>query len=54
MVTWVPGHILFGPPPIITAGTTTGLTVMATAFDVAVAGDAHERDDVIMHVTTSP
>jgi hypothetical protein len=37
-----------------TAGVTTGLTVMVTGLDVAVAGDAQVAFEVITQVITSP
>ena len=52
-VTLVPPHIVFpGFALIVTEGTTTGLTVMVIALEVAVAGEEHKLLCVITQVTT--
>jgi len=39
---------------IETAGVTAGVTVIVTAPDVAIAGMAHDSEEVMTQVTTSP
>jgi hypothetical protein len=53
-VTDVPVQIVVAVAPIETDGTTTGLTVIVTEFDVTEVGEAQEAVDVITQVTTSP
>ena len=50
-----PAHVGFVPVvnAIETAGVTIGLTVIVIPVDVAVAGIAQERSDVIIQLTTS-
>ena len=53
-VTLVPVQIVLpGFAPILTDGATVAVTAITIAFDVAVTGFAHARDDVITHVTAS-
>ena len=53
-VTFCPAQILVALAAIVTAGTTTGSTVMVTGFEVAVVGEAQAAFEVITQVTTSP
>lgn len=54
-VTDVPLHMLpVEPEAMVTAGVTEPLTLMVTAFDVAVDDEAQAALDVITHETTSP
>ena len=54
-VTGVPAQIVLpGLAAIVTEGTTAAVTVMAIAFDVAFAGFAQAKDEVMTTVTTSP
>ena len=54
-VTGVPAQIVLpGLAAMLTDGTTTAVTVMAIAFDVALAGFEHASEGVITTVTTSP
>ena len=53
-VTLVPEQIVVADAATETAGVSVLLTVIATGVDVAVVGDAHEDEDVITQVTTSP
>ena len=53
-VTLVPEQMLVAEADTATEGTTVVLTVMVTGVEVAVVGDAHEAEDVITQVTTSP
>ena len=41
-------------PLMVPAAAGNGFTVIVIGFDVAVAGEAHDKDDVISQVTTSP
>lgn len=53
-VTLVPEQMVVADAETETAGVSELLTVIVTGVDVAVVGDAHEEDDVITQVTTSP
>ena len=53
-VTLVPAQMVVADAETETAGVSELLTVIVTGVDVAVVGDAHEEDDVITQVTTSP
>jgi hypothetical protein len=53
-VTLVPAHIVEALAEIDTEGVTAAFTVIVTAFDVAVVGEAQAAVDVITQVTTSP
>jgi len=52
-ITLVPAHIVVAVAPILTDGVTVVVTVMLIAFDVALAGTAHAREEVITTVITS-
>ncbi len=52
-VTSVPAHTLFASGTMVTDGTSTGLTVTFTEFDVTVCVVAHVALDVSTHVTAS-
>ena len=52
-VTCVPAQIVVDDALILTDGATLAVTVTGIAFDVAVAGEAQPRDEVITTVTTS-
>ena len=53
-VTFVPTQIVFpGLAAMLTDGTTFGVTVIVIALEVALAGLAQARDEVITQVTTS-
>ena len=43
-----------GTEAMLTDGTTTAVTTMVIAFDVAVVGKAHDALEVIITVITSP
>ena len=53
-ITLVPAQIVVAVAAILTDGITDAVTVIVIALDVTVAGLAHEIDDVISTVTTSP
>jgi len=54
-VTLVPSQmVLPGLAAMLTDGVTFAVTVIVMALDVAEAGLAHAKDDVISQVTTSP
>lgn len=53
-VTEVPLQMVVAPAAMLTEGTTTELTVIVMAFDVAVAGVAQVAVDVITQVITFP
>ena len=53
-VTLVPEQMVVADAATETAGVRLLLTVIVNGVDVAVVGDAHEEDDVITKVTTSP
>lgn len=53
-VTLVPEQMLVAEADTATEGTTEVLTVMVTGVEVAVVGEAHEAEEVMTQVTTSP
>lgn len=53
-VTEVPAHMVVAEAPMVTEGTTVGLTVMVMALEVAVAGEAQAAVDVMTQVITLP
>jgi len=53
-VTDVPAQIEVAEAETETDGATAEFTVIVTLLEVAVAGDAHDSDEVITQVTTSP
>ena len=53
-VTDAPEHTVILAVAMLTAGTTFELTVIVTAFEVAVDGDAHDELDVSIQVTIWP
>ena len=54
-VTLVPAQmVLPGLAAMLTDGSTEPVTIIVTAFDVAVVGLAQANDEVITTVTTSP
>ena len=50
----MPEQIVVAEADMLTASVTGVVTVMAIAFDVAVAGDTQVPDGVMTQVTTSP
>ena len=52
-VTCVPAQIVVDDALILTDGATLAVTVTGIAFDVAVAGEAQPKEEVITTVTTS-
>ena len=52
-VTCVPAQIVVDDALILTDGATLAVTVIGIALDVAVAGEAQPKEDVITNVTTS-
>ena len=52
-ITLVPEQIVVAVAPILTAGVTVAVTVMVIALDVALAGLAQAREDIMTTVTTS-
>jgi hypothetical protein len=53
-VTEVPEQMVEAVGVTVTEGVTKGFTVMVTAFEVALVGDAQLADEVITQVTMSP
>jgi hypothetical protein len=53
-VTLVPEQIVVAFAEIETAGVSAEFTVMVIVLDVAVVGEAQERDEVITHETVFP
>lgn len=53
-VTEAPEQIVVVGVLMLIDGVTEAVTVMVIAFEVAVAGDAHEAVEVMTHVTTWP
>jgi hypothetical protein len=53
-VTLVPEHIVVAEGETATDGVTDGVTVIVIGAEVAVVGDAHDSDEVISTVITSP
>jgi hypothetical protein len=53
-ITLVPEQIVLALAPIVTDGVAVAVTVIVMEFDVTLTGVAHDMDEVISTVTTSP